>query len=199
MDQSWEFWTRAEGYRLSEWEGGETSRWFTDWVRESVNPAGIKAAVRALKDVDVTALLPEVRAPSLVLHRTGLAAITVEMAREMASRISGARLMLLDGSWIVPYLGPGGKDTAPLIRSFLIERPEAPPSSLSAQPGKTALTPRETEILSLVAAGKTTGEISHELSLSIRTVGRHITNIYNKIGARTRVEATAYALRNRLA
>jgi pimeloyl-ACP methyl ester carboxylesterase/DNA-binding CsgD family transcriptional regulator len=198
MDKSWDFWTKAEGYRLSEWEGGETSRWFTEWVRESVTPAGMRAAISALKKVDVTALLPQICAPSLVLHRTGLAAITVEMAREMASTIPGARLVLLDGSWIVPYLGPGGKDTSSLIRSFVLEKP--PISPAPSEPPETArLTPRETEILKLIAAGRTSSEISRELSLSIRTVGRHITNIYGKIGARTRADATAYAIRNRLA
>jgi DNA-binding CsgD family transcriptional regulator len=47
------------------------------------------------------------------------------------------------------------------------------------------LTPRETEVLRLLAAGRTSSEISRELTLSVRTVGRHITNIYGKIGART--------------
>jgi DNA-binding CsgD family transcriptional regulator len=61
------------------------------------------------------------------------------------------------------------------------------------------LTPRETEILRLIAAGQTSKEISRTLSLSIRTVGRHITNIYEKIGARSRADATAYAVRHRIA
>jgi DNA-binding CsgD family transcriptional regulator len=61
-----------------------------------------------------------------------------------------------------------------------------------------SLTPRETEVLRLIASGRTSSEISHELSLSVRTVGRHITNIYNKIGARTRADATAYAMRHHI-
>jgi DNA-binding CsgD family transcriptional regulator len=61
------------------------------------------------------------------------------------------------------------------------------------------LTPRETEVLRLIAAGRSSSEISAELTLSIRTVGRHITNLYAKIGARTRADATAYAIRHRLA
>jgi pimeloyl-ACP methyl ester carboxylesterase/class 3 adenylate cyclase len=55
------------------------------------------------------------------------------------------------------------------------------------------LTAREVEVLRLIAAGRTNTEIAGELTLSVRTVARHITNIYTKIGARNKVEATEYA------
>lgn len=60
------------------------------------------------------------------------------------------------------------------------------------------LTPRELELLQLVAAGKSNLAIAQDLVLSERTVARHITNIYNKIGARSRANATAYAFRHGL-
>jgi DNA-binding CsgD family transcriptional regulator len=60
------------------------------------------------------------------------------------------------------------------------------------------LTPREAEVLGLIAAGRTNREISDDLTLSVRTVARHITNIYGKIGARGKADATAYAIRHRL-
>ena len=195
MDQDWEFWTRAEALRLSEYEGGETSSYFLEYVRDSLTKEGGKAAVAELRKIDVTSLMPEVRAPTLVLHRSGLAAITVEMAREMAATIPNARLMLFDGSWIAPFLG-GGKEIAAAIRSHILETAAVPVASRASL---AQLTPRETEVLRLIAAGRTSSEISSELSLSVRTVGRHITNIYAKIGARTRADATAYAIRHRLA
>jgi pSer/pThr/pTyr-binding forkhead associated (FHA) protein len=61
------------------------------------------------------------------------------------------------------------------------------------------LTPRESEVLRLIAAGGTNREIARDLVLSERTVARHITNIYTKIGAHGKAEATAYALKHRLA
>jgi len=61
------------------------------------------------------------------------------------------------------------------------------------------LTPRELEVLRLIAGGSTTNEIAAELVLSSGTVERHITNIYGKIGARSRADATAYAFRHGLA
>jgi DNA-binding CsgD family transcriptional regulator len=60
------------------------------------------------------------------------------------------------------------------------------------------LTPREGEVLRLIAVGRTNREISDDLTLSVRTVARHITNIYVKIGARGKADATSYAHRNHL-
>jgi len=60
------------------------------------------------------------------------------------------------------------------------------------------LTEREGEVLKLIAAGRSNREIAGELVVSIRTVERHITNIYAKIGARGKADATAYALRHAL-
>jgi DNA-binding NarL/FixJ family response regulator len=55
------------------------------------------------------------------------------------------------------------------------------------------------QILRLIAAGKSNREIGDALVISVRTVERHITNIYNKIGAGGKADATAYTLRNSLA
>jgi DNA-binding CsgD family transcriptional regulator/tetratricopeptide (TPR) repeat protein len=60
------------------------------------------------------------------------------------------------------------------------------------------LTGREVEVLRLIAAGRTNKQISDDLVLSPRTVARHITNIYAKIGAENKAEATSYAIRHGL-
>jgi DNA-binding NarL/FixJ family response regulator len=62
-----------------------------------------------------------------------------------------------------------------------------------------ALTTREVEVLERIAAGYTTREIAASLVISAGTVERHITNLYAKIGARGRADATAYAFRHGLA
>ncbi len=53
-------------------------------------------------------------------------------------------------------------------------------------------------MLRLLAAGASSRAIAAELSLSFRTVERHIANIYGKIGAANRAEATAFAFRHHL-
>ena len=55
------------------------------------------------------------------------------------------------------------------------------------------LSPREVEVLRLVAAGRTNQAIADELFLSDRTVGRHVSNIFAKLGVNTRTAAAAYA------
>ena len=60
------------------------------------------------------------------------------------------------------------------------------------------LTRREAEVLRLVASGLSNREISARLVLSLRTTARHVTNVYGKIGARNRADATAYAIRKGL-
>lgn len=70
-------------------------------------------------------------------------------------------------------------------------------TSRTARPA--GLTAREVEILRHVATGKTNREIATALVLSDRTVARHLSNIFDKIGVSSRSAATAYALREGLA
>jgi DNA-binding CsgD family transcriptional regulator len=63
-----------------------------------------------------------------------------------------------------------------------------------SEPYLEGLTTRETEVLGLLASGKTNKQIASQLVLSVSTVQRHVANVYAKIGARGRAEATAYAL-----
>jgi predicted ATPase/DNA-binding CsgD family transcriptional regulator len=73
-------------------------------------------------------------------------------------------------------------------------------SSLSSAPERPArLTPREIEVLGLVAAGMTNAQIAKELFVSIRTVETHITSIYHKLGVTSRAAATRFALEHGLA
>ncbi len=61
-----------------------------------------------------------------------------------------------------------------------------------------ALSPRETEVLKLMALGHTNREIGEQLSLSVRTVETHRAHIQQKLGLSSRPELTRYALANGL-
>jgi ATP/maltotriose-dependent transcriptional regulator MalT len=63
---------------------------------------------------------------------------------------------------------------------------------LGARPLVAGLTKREVEVLRLVAAGKSNREIAAELCLSVKTVARHLSNIFCKIGVSSRAAATAF-------
>ena len=60
------------------------------------------------------------------------------------------------------------------------------------------LTPRELEVLKLIAEAHTSKEIAEELVISVKTVERHRQNILDKLGMRDRVELTRYAIRRGL-
>jgi DNA-binding NarL/FixJ family response regulator len=62
----------------------------------------------------------------------------------------------------------------------------------------TALTARETEILALVAQGRSNGEVARQLFISTKTVSVHVSNILAKLGASGRTEAAAIARRDGL-
>jgi DNA-binding NarL/FixJ family response regulator len=61
------------------------------------------------------------------------------------------------------------------------------------------LSPREHEVLMLIAAGKTNRAIANELFISEKTVARHVSSIFTKLGLSSRAEATAYAYKHGLA
>ncbi|MCK0509704.1 helix-turn-helix domain-containing protein [Aromatoleum buckelii] len=65
-------------------------------------------------------------------------------------------------------------------------------------PHAPQLTPRELQVLRLVSAGKSNKAIAAELSLSEKTVDRHLNNIFMKLDVSSRTAATAYAYRHRL-
>jgi DNA-binding NarL/FixJ family response regulator len=60
------------------------------------------------------------------------------------------------------------------------------------------LTLRELQILHLVASGKSNRLIAGELFISERTVDRHVSNIFTKLDVSSRVEATAFAFKNKI-
>jgi DNA-binding NarL/FixJ family response regulator len=62
-------------------------------------------------------------------------------------------------------------------------------------PGTAGLTPRELEVLRLVAAGRSNSQIAGELYISPKTASVHVSNILAKLGVRSRVEAAATAHR----
>jgi pimeloyl-ACP methyl ester carboxylesterase/DNA-binding CsgD family transcriptional regulator len=175
----------------------EEKRW-AGLINDSVTGETMARMMELGMDLDVSGLLPRVACPTLVCHSRNDLLWPFELGVRLAEGIPNARLVTLDGDRAGPFTDPQSAIDA--MDAFL--REQAPVLGPSAtEPGDTAkkpLTPRETEVLRLIAAGLTSKEISHQLSVSVRTVGRHITNIYDKIGARSRADATSYALRNGL-
>ena len=79
-----------------------------------------------------------------------------------------------------------------IVRDYLERRDAGQMGSLDP------LTPRETEVVKLIAEGQTNREIAADLVISEKTVERHRANILGKLGMRDRVELTRYAIRRGL-
>ncbi len=71
--------------------------WWAGLLRAASSPGGIWAVLKALRDTDVRHLLPLVSVPTLVLHRRNDQAVRIAAGRDMASHITGARFVELDG------------------------------------------------------------------------------------------------------
>ena len=71
--------------------------------------------------------------------------------------------------------------------------PDTPDASV-ARPGLTRLSPRERELVTLVAQGRTDAQIAEQLFISVRTVRTHLDRIRDKSGCRRRADLTRLAL-----
>jgi DNA-binding NarL/FixJ family response regulator len=71
-------------------------------------------------------------------------------------------------------------------------------SALAPAETRTGLTARERQVLGLIATGKTNRAIADELRISEKTVARHVSNIFTKLGLSSRAAATAYAYQHHL-
>lgn len=156
---------------------------------------------------DVTEQLGMVAAPTLVLHRRGMTQISADVPRSLAMGLPRGRLLMLEGTQPALFLEDASRVVSLLV-DFIGEGIEPAPETLGAGVGEAAgipaprlggLSRRELDVLRLLAAGDSNTQIARRLGLSIHTIERHVANLYRKIGARGRADATAYAVRNGLA
>ncbi len=109
----------------------QTRDFFVHYQKEAANGEDAAAILDALAAYDVTSILPNIRVPTLVLHRRDDPAVSVHQGHEIASLIPNAQFVPLDGRIHLPYWG----DIEPLVAAIeeFLERPPtspAPPGSL---------------------------------------------------------------------
>jgi pimeloyl-ACP methyl ester carboxylesterase len=183
----WSVFALATSNVVTNFASSEQARALAASLEASASPKTFLAYEYAMREVDLTGLLPTIEVPALVMHNTQFPIGSFEMSRQVASALPDARFGVVSGE---------AEAEIEAIDRFLRSAGEA----LPVEAGGTGhhLTPRESDVLRLVAGGMTNREISEDLVLSERTVARHITNIYAKLNLRSKAEATAYALRHDL-
>ncbi|HYG72284.1 MAG TPA: LuxR C-terminal-related transcriptional regulator, partial [Actinomycetota bacterium] len=140
----------------------------------------VARAIESLRDAIAT--WHELRLP----YETARARALLGRALIAAGDDDGARIELRAALGAFERLGATPDVEATVS---LLEGPSALPGGLTA---------REVEVLRLVAEGKTNRDIAVELVISEHTVGRHLQNMYAKLGVSTRAAATAYAFEHDL-
>jgi predicted ATPase/DNA-binding CsgD family transcriptional regulator len=119
--------------------------------------------------------------------------VLAEYDRGVATARAGLGEAAFDAAWAE------GK-TMPPERAvqYALEQPPKPEDTVSAS-YPAGLSPREADVLKLVAQGLTNAQIASELFISPNTVNRHLNSVYRKIGASSRAAATRFAAEHRLA
>ncbi len=142
---------------------------------------------------DVRDLLQGLTVPTLVLHARRDRMIDFALGRELAARIPGARLVPLDSDNHITLADePAWPVFVDEVSAFL-----APDRVAAGTPAGAlrSLTDREIDVLRLVGQGRDNAEVAQELALSVRTVERHLTSIYAKLGLTGRAARAAAVAR----
>jgi class 3 adenylate cyclase len=105
-NEEWELYTEATAHATFGWSAGEEAHRWAAYLRECTTPEAARAIHNALLEFDVTAVLSQVRSPTLILQRRQGALLPgVEIATALASGIPDARLALLEGASLLPWIG----------------------------------------------------------------------------------------------
>jgi pimeloyl-ACP methyl ester carboxylesterase/DNA-binding CsgD family transcriptional regulator len=165
--------------------------WFNELCRKTTSADIAADLMQARAQVDVTGLLGQVRAPTLVLHGRNDAVVPIAEGQYLATRIAGAQFVELDSANHV-LLGhePAWPRFCQAVLEFMGLEPEA---AGGEDPAFGSLSRREREVLVLITEGLGNAEIGERLSISEKTVRNHISGVFDKLGVWTRAQAMVFA------
>jgi len=134
-DDDWKLYTETLAHMSFGWPAGEEARRLAAFMRECVTQEAARAALDAIRELDATPFLSQVRSPTLVLQRREVPNPGVAAAKGLAAGIPDARLVLLEGAAVAPWVG----DMEAVLRAtdeFLCEGEE--PAAKAAAPAAGA-------------------------------------------------------------
>ena len=173
----------------------EQMEWFDELQRVTADPETAVRIRNARNHDDVTDEATAVACPTIVIHARDDALVPFAEGRLLATLIPGARFVALESrNHILLAHEPAWEQFRAELRSFLS------PVEASTPAGLPELSDREVEVLALVAEGLSNEEVAARLYLSVRTVERHLSNIYSKLrlsGKAARAAAAARFSRSR--
>lgn len=165
----------------------EQHQWFNELERISTSPGNAARFMRVLNEIDIASLLPSVSCPTLVFHSVRDARVPFDEGRLIAGTIPGARFVPLESNnHLLLESEPAWSRWVSELRAFL-------PGAERRDPAFEALTPRELELIELIAQGRDNTQIAARLGLSAKTVRNHITSIFSKLEVENRSQAIVLA------
>jgi DNA-binding CsgD family transcriptional regulator len=169
----------------------EQQRWLAELERQSATTEMASRLLRAFHKIDLRDVAPLVQTPTLVFHVKNDAMVPFEEGRRLASLIPDARFFPLDGeNHILLSHEPAWHRFVSELQHFLSETDEL---LYSQQDGFGELTPRERDVLDLIAQGVSNTQIAECLCISPKTVRNHVTRIFGKLEVGRRAEAIVQA------
>ena len=105
IDTGWGQGRTLSLFAPSLWQSEQARREWGRMERAVISPGAARAYMRILYDLDVRPVVPAVRVPTLVIHRTGDRTVSVEAGRWIARHLPGARYVELPGDDHIPWLG----------------------------------------------------------------------------------------------
>ena len=156
--------------------------------RITASPSHAARMAMATGRGDVLALLPGIACPALVLHCRGNALVSVDQARQVAAAIPHARFARLESDNFFPLEGePAFGQLIAEFDAFL------PKDAASYGVVFSALSPREREVLDLVARGLDNRAIAAKLRVSEKTVRNTVSHVFDKLAVTSRAQAIVRA------
>src|SRR5438445_1422707 len=123
VERAWGTGGSVQGFAPSRVNDAAFQRWWGRNERLGASPAAVTALMRMNSQIDISAILPAVRVPTLVIHRTGDQAVSVEGGRDMAAHIAGARLVEFPGNDHIFYVGDNADEISDAIEEFFTGAP----------------------------------------------------------------------------
>jgi len=168
----------------------EVMDWVDELQRVSTSPKNALRFSKTFHRIDVTELAARVQAPTIVFQARDDQMNPFAEGRRLAAAVPNARFVPLEGrNHIFLTEEPAWQTFLAELRDFL----GIPTWRSGSELG--ALTGRELQVLELVANGLSNEEIAASLFLSTRTVERHLSNVYRKLGLSGKAARAAVAAR----
>lgn len=168
----------------------EQVQWFNELCRKTTSPEIAARLLETRANVNVLELLGKVQAPTLILHSRDEDVISITEGHILAAGIPNAQFVELDSKNHILL------ETEPAWERFcneVLEFMGVKDASGREDPAFDSLTAREREVLALITEGLGNAQIAQRLSISVKTVRNHISNVFDKLGVWSRAQAMVFA------